>query len=356
MTEETPGQSPNQVDPPADNHTISRPSARLSDVRRRVLRARIGRLPVPAVLGAIALAALLVASYQIGTPSNASTPPPDVYKRAPQFAPVAAATAAPAVLAGGDLGFTSSDSGTAKSAAGSDLAPIESQQIVKTGSMAIEVQDVEKAVSQAKATIAGMGGSVSDESRSGDGDSAVATITYRIPAAKWDDALAALRALAGRLISEQTNANDQTAEVIDLDARIKNLQATESALQAIMARATAVSDVLAVENQLSQVQGQIEQLTAQRDHIKGLAAMSTLTVSFSTPASVAAMATNEWTFGDQVDQAVAALIHVVQGLITIAVWAVVVGIPVVVGLLILWLLFVLMRRVSGRRNRPATTA
>ncbi len=234
------------------------------------------------------------------------------------------------------------------------IVPTDTTQIVRTGSMVIEVQDLDKALAQAKSTIVGMGGYISDSSQSGDKDSAVATVTYRFPVTKWDDALVAMRGLSSRLINEQTNSTDVTSQVVDLEARLSNLQSTESALQGIMARASAIPDVLAVENQLSNVRGQIEQLTAQRDHLKNLAAMSTLSVTFETPTTVTVQATKDWDLGAQVDEAVAALIHIGQWLATAAVWAVIVGGPLLLGLLVLLVAYRLARRV--RRGKPQAAA
>ena len=238
-------------------------------------------------------------------------------------------------------------------------ATLEASQIVKTGSIALEVTDLDKAVSQAQSTIQGMGGNVSQSSSSGEKDSAVATVEYRVPVARWDDALAAIRALGTRVISEQTNSTDATAQVIDLDARISNLQATESALQSIMARASAIPDVLAVEQQLSSTEGQIEELSAQQALLKNQAAMSTLTVSFSTPAETdTTQATQGWDLGAQIDQAVATLVHIGQGLVTIVVWAVIVGLPLAIGLALLWVIWLdrpSHRPTAARRGRRSLT-
>ena len=235
--------------------------------------------------------------------------------------------------------------------------------IVKTGSMSLEVTDINGSVDQAKVVIVGLGGYVAESHQSGYGDDLTASVTYRLPAARWDDALTAMRHLGKRVISEQTGTSDVTASVVDLNARIDNLKATESALQAIMARATLIADVLAVQNELTQVQGQIEELTAQRNYLADQAAMSTLSVSFQLPArTVVTQATRGWNLGDQVDQAVAQLIKVGQGLATVAVWAVVVGIPVALGLLlligILWLVARIFARPRRRReaDSPAPSA
>ena len=185
----------------------------------------------------------------------------------------------------------------------------------------------------------------------------MATVEYRVPVARWDDALAAMRALGTRVISEQTDSTDATAQVIDLDARISNLQATESALQSIMARASAIPDVLAVEQQLSTTEGQIEELSAQQTLLKNQAAMSTLTVSFSTPGQTdTTQAAQGWDLGAQIDQAVATLVHIGQGLVTIVVWAVVVGLPVAIGLALLWAIWWIVRRIARRRRGSVATA
>jgi hypothetical protein len=330
---------------------------------RRIAGAHIGRAPVGGLVSAVALLALLGAAYNIGNPSGGagSYGTLDGQRLSADGAP----TAAPAAMLPGPVSdtqtgkalFGSADQSTSGGETGTTpeanslTAALETTQIVKTGSMALEVTDLDKAVSQAQATIMGMGGYVSQSSRSGDKDSAVATVTYRLPAARWDDALGAMRKLGSRVISEQTDSTDITAQVIDLDARLSNLKATESALQSIMTRATAITDVLAVEEQLSQVEGQIEQLTAQRDHLKDQAAMSTLSVSFSTPGkTVTTLAASEWALGAQVDESVAALVHIGQGLATIVVWAVIVGLPVVIGLALLWLIWRIVRRITRRRR------
>jgi hypothetical protein len=229
--------------------------------------------------------------------------------------------------------------------------------IVKTGQMNLEVADIDKAIAAAQSVVSAAGGNVSSSNRSGSDQYASASITYRIPVARWDATLAALRKVGSKVLTEQTGASDVTMQVVDLNARIDNLQKTEAALQSIMARASSVPDVLAVETQLSQTQGQIEELTAQRDNVNDQAAMSTLSVTFSLPGpTVTTQATQDWTLGSQVDQAAAALVRIGQGIVTLVVWAVIVVVPVGIGLLILLVLFMIARRIGRRGNRTEAPA
>jgi len=265
----------------------------------------------------------------------------------------------PAGLAesGAGLGaLPAASAASAAPAAPNEFAPVaDTSLIVKTGQMTLQVSSLDAAVSQAQSKIAGMSGYVASSSRSGSADNASASVTYRLPVAHWDDALADLRKLASKVVSEQTDTSDVTSQAIDLDARLSNLKTTESALQAIMARATAIPDVLAVEQQLSTTQGEIEQLTAQRNHLGDQAAMSTVTVTFTLPnETVTTQTTQGWQLGGQIDQAVAQLVRIGQGLVTIVVWAVIVGLPVLLALLVLFLAWRLSRRLAGR-NRPRGT-
>ena len=367
ITETNEPQSTERQTAPPASATEPPSGSTVGGVARRIARARIGRVPVGGLLAAVAIAGLLGTAYNIGTPTAGAALDAG---RMPMAAGAPVSGGFSSDTAGGGSG---DGTGEAAKLNGLQLAPdtgttttteidqltatLESNQIVKTGSMTIEVTDLDKAVSQAQSTIAGMGGYVSQSSSSGDKDSAVATVEYRVPVARWDDALAAMRALAGKVISSQTNSSDVTTQAIDLEARLTNLQATQSALQSIMARASAIPDVLAVEQQLSSTEGQIEELSAQQANLKDQVAMSTLTVSFSTPGQTdTTQAAQGWDLGSQIDQAAATLVHIGQGLVTIIVWAVVVGLPVGIGLALVWAMWWVARRIARRRRGAVAAA
>jgi hypothetical protein len=224
--------------------------------------------------------------------------------------------------------------------------------IVRTGSMSIEVPKIDPALVAVRTAIVGLGGYVSDSDQSNDADKAAASVTYRIPVARWQDALDAITGIAAKVDSAKSNATEVTGQVLDLGARIDNLKTTELALQSIMARATKISDVLAVESQLSDVQGQIEQLSTQQAHLKDSASLATLTVGFALPPTPETIQTSRgWDPGAQLDQASSALLAIGQALASAGIWLVVVGLPVGLAVLVvLALAFVLARRI--RRSGP----
>lgn len=253
------------------------------------------------------------------------------------YEPVPAATAAPAAQPGN----------------GSTNEQLADQPlIIYTGTMELEVDDLQASIDQATTVVAGLGGHVESSTQSNAGDKKTASVTYRIPAERWTEALDALRGVGQKLVSLTTNSSDVTAQVIDLDARIANLQASETALQAIMQKATTISDVLKVQNQLSSVRGDIESMTAQRDHLANQAALATLTVTFDVPVPATTVASGGWDFGAEVDNAVASLVRVGQWLASVIIWLVIVFLPVAIPLLVLFLVALwLVRRVARRRAR-----
>src|SRR5262245_45777432 len=166
------------------------------------------------------------------------------------------------------------------SGGGNVPAPRDDARIVRTGTLQLQVADVARAVDQARTSIIGVGGYISASHQSNTDAGIVATITYRIPVDRWEAALKGLRGLAKKVLNEETEAVEVTGQVGDLEARIRNLQASERALQGIAAQATAIKDVLAVQTELSNVRGQIEQLQAQRNDLVDRAALGTLAVTF----------------------------------------------------------------------------
>ena len=215
--------------------------------------------------------------------------------------------------------------------------------IIKTGTMDLQVAGLDDALAAASQKVAGLGGYVSGSSRSGDDEYATASVTFRIPSAKWDEALVAMRGLGIKVLGEQSQTEDVTSQVVDLSARITNLQSTEQAFQAIMARTTKISEVLEVQAKLTEVRGQIEQATAERKHLQESAAFSTLTVNLSLKAVAIEVTKNQFDPASEVDQASASLVGILQGLATAGIWFGIVWLPILLALgliaaIVIWVL------------------
>jgi hypothetical protein len=229
-------------------------------------------------------------------------------------------------------------------------APIE-QRIVKTGEVTLEVEQVGEALGRVRAMAVELGGYVGG-SQAGTLDDR-ASLTIRIPAASFDDAIARLHEMDAQVVAEATREQDVTGQVVDLEARIDNLRASEASYRELVARAERVEDILAVQSRLDEVRGQIEQLTAQLDAIEGQAALSTLTITLVPKAAPIAKQTETWDPGAQLDRALASLVGIGQGLLDGAIWFAVVWLPILLVLSFI-VLIALRGLLEVRRRLPAT--
>jgi hypothetical protein len=297
------------------------------------------------ILGALAAAALAVIIAACGAGGSAGAPGP----------------------VGQDLqgkpGAQAAASGAAESRTGSGangpLAIPADQKIVKTGEITVQVPNVASALSTVRTMAVELGGYVGG-AQAGTLDDA-ATLTLRIPADKFDDAIARVQEIkSSKVLSQSQQEEDVTAAVVDLDARVKNLQASETQYRDLLAKAQKIEDILSVQSRLDDVRGQIEQLSAQLKTLNNQADLSTLTVTLQpTPKPIEA-ASADFDPGAAVDSAVGALLQVGQGLVIAAIWVGIVGIPLAIALafvgLVLMRLGLLARRRSPVNPEPPAAA
>jgi hypothetical protein len=113
------------------------------------------------------------------------------------------------------------------------------------------------------------------------GEARSLTATLRIPTARLDETLAALRKL-GKVTSEGQDGEDVTQQSTDLDARLANSRAAEVRLKDIMAHRTGrLSDVLQVEQEIARVRGEIEQMEAQRKALDRRITLAAVTIQIA---------------------------------------------------------------------------
>jgi hypothetical protein len=234
--------------------------------------------------------------------------------------------------------------GSGEKGSGDQVGSLADQRIIKTGEISLEVPNVTTALARVRAMALDLGGYVGG-SQAGTRDEP-ATLTLRIPADTFDEALARLHALDGDVVAEGTKEEDVTSTVVDLEARIANLQASETQYRTLLGQAAKIEDILAVQTRLDDVRGQIEQLQAQHKELTGLADLSTLTVTLIP--SALQQAAGRWDPGKTLADAFAALVDVGQNVGDGVIWFGIVWLPVLIGLAVVVLL--VWRFVPGVRT------
>ena len=224
------------------------------------------------------------------------------------------------------------------------------QSIIRTGEITIEVDTVGETTGEIRALALELDGYISSSTQ-GDVNEA-ATLTMRIPADRFDEAIAAIHDMDGEIKAEATREEDVTAAVVDLEARLKNLRAAEDEYRTLLDKAEKVEDILAIQNQLFQVRGEIEAMQAQLDYYNDQVALATLTVTVVPVPEPIEQASEDFDPAKIVEEAVASLVSFGQWLVSAAIWFVIVGLP---ALIVLTIIGFVGYRVF-RRIRPAKPA
>ncbi|MGQ0678955.1 MAG: DUF4349 domain-containing protein [Actinomycetota bacterium] len=122
----------------------------------------------------------------------------------------------------------------------------------------------------------------SQVSRSEEGDLASGTLTIRVPADRFEQAVGRLKEL-GEVTAEDRTGQDVTREFVDLEARLKHAQTEEAFYLRLMSEAKTVSDMIQVQGQLSGVQLRIEEFQGQLQYLRDQTAYSTITATIYEP-------------------------------------------------------------------------
>ncbi|MFD8986225.1 DUF4349 domain-containing protein [Streptomyces sp. NPDC059564] len=160
--------------------------------------------------------------------------------------------------------------------------------IIRTGTLGIETAEPQKTLAAARTAAEGAGGYVGNESTERGGDGRMtSTLTLRVPGERFDAVIGALEG-SGKLLRRKVEAQDVTEKVADVDSRVKSQQASVARVREMMEKASALSDVVMLESELSRRQSDLESLLAQQNALKDQTALGTITLSVSEPAPAAA--------------------------------------------------------------------
>ena len=179
----------------------------------------------------------------------------------------------------------------------------------------------------------GAGGYVSDSSTSFGGTNPSAREVLRVPADQFQGVMARL-ALFGAVTSENISGQDVTTEVADNGAQLTTLQDEAQAARTLLARATSIGDILAIQDQVFALQSQIQQMSAQQAALSGEVSYATDPVELTMPPVPASPAPHEGTPSRTWHLAVSNSAAVLRGIVLTLGWlapllvlGVLVGVP-----------------------------
>jgi hypothetical protein len=130
--------------------------------------------------------------------------------------------------------------------------------------------------------------------------------------------------------SETSSGEDVTAQYVDLQSRLKNLQAAEAQLDEIMKSATNTEDVINIFNQLTAYREQIEVVKGQIKYYEEAAALSSITVSIIAEEKEKPIEIGGWKPSGVAREAVQDLIYFYQDFVDFMIYFVIYTLPVLV--------------------------
>ena len=216
------------------------------------------------------------------------------------------------------------------------------RKIIRNAEMTVQVEDPEKAQGAVSDVATRFGGFVVTSEMTGSGAGRHVSITMRVPAERFGEALAALRAAGLEVLHEKITGQDVTEEYIDLQARIRTKQALEAQFLEIMKQAKSVSEALEVQRQISEVRGEIARLEGRRRFLENQASLSTIKITLSAPTPVVTTSGTSVgshvrrAFGDAVDTGSAIIIGFIRFLGVMTPVALLIGLPAFLVLRFLW--------------------
>jgi hypothetical protein len=222
-------------------------------------------------------------------------------------------------------------------------APAVGPTIIKTANLGVEVErgGFEDAMSSMTEIAASHGGFVVTSNRSGE-DARRGSVTVRIPADGFESALGEVRSL-GVVQHETVSGKDVGQEFIDLEARLRNLHATEAVLLRLFDEATSVSDTIRIQNELTGIQLEIERLEGRLRYLQDQTDLGTITVALAEEGDSA-----PGRFGSAFDRAWDGILAVLSGVVVFLGYA----LPLLVIALLLWLLWRRVARVLEKERKP----
>jgi hypothetical protein len=281
-------------------------------------------------------------SYSEATSAAASAPQ--------AAAPVGGEAAVPVEAASADDGTTGSTSNP------DTTSPANATQfgrmVIRTAQLSLLVDDTDATEAKVRDLVQTMGGYVLASQTNGDEEQRSVSLTFKVPAERFDEALNNLAHFATKVQNRNVTGEDVTDQFVDTEARLRTLRATEARLLEFLKAAKTTEEALQVNEQLTNLQGEIEQASGRIQLLKQSTSFSTITVNMQPNILLAFSSDESWSPGMVARQSWQNLVQFTQGIadiaIAFAIWLPVWGTLLLIGLA-LW------RRFGRGPVAPPTT-
>ena len=174
---------------------------------------------------------------------------------------------------------TGSDAKAGRAAPG-DL--VQTRAVIMTGQVSLRSKDLGAVRSGIDRLVARYGGYIDKENTNDDDHGRVSssTLQLRVPSENFDVVMAGFEDIA-TVTSKNTQAEDVTTEVIDVEARVRTAEVSLERLRKFLGKATNVDSVIRLESEISQREADLASLLAQQRYLRNQTSLGTITVSMT---------------------------------------------------------------------------
>lgn len=264
-----------------------------------------------------------------------------------------AGAGAAADVSGGDSAVAEEGGGEAvpvsQPSQGGGSVPSVGPRIVQTASLSLSVprREFDSTIQHARTIATGSGGFVVSSSASQGTERRLVrgTLVVRVPERAYARVIDQLSGL-GRVEGREEAGQDVSQEAVDLEARIRHLEAVEAQLLGFLEDAENVSAALAVQAELNRVQLELEQARGRLQYLEDQVAFATISLEVrERQAQVAAAGDGgPWSIVDAWSDAA-------TGFVTVVGWILVAAATIAPVALLLLLAF-FAARLAGVRRLP----
>ena len=153
-------------------------------------------------------------------------------------------------------------------------ADLQNRQNIKNGRLDIEVESITTATQSLKTIISNEKGYIYSSYNRSEREVFFKT---KIPPEKLESIITSASSL-GEVTSKTISTHDVTDEMINIDAKIKNLTALRDRFRDLLTKTTKISEIIEVERELNRIQTELDSIEGRYNALKSQVAMSTLEI------------------------------------------------------------------------------
>ena len=161
-------------------------------------------------------------------------------------------------------------------------APAVQPKIIKTGNLRFETDDLNASFAQVQQAITKHKASIQNDYSGKDYESVYRNLVVRVPSASFDAFIADISQGVKHFDQKEISSQDVTEEYIDVEARLKTKRVLEKRYFELLNKATKISEMLEIEQQLSEIREEIEAKEGRLKYLQNRVSMSTVNLEMYT--------------------------------------------------------------------------